>query len=546
VTRAPYVRFRIRAPDPGRRASAQDIVATLVEDIGAGRLPPGSRLPPVRVLERQLGLSKNTVQVAYDELVARGLLVAREREGVFVAAPAPDARAIRPVAQPPAARLRPALLSPERHRPGAILLSSVFIDPALLPRERLAECARAVLQGHGLDAFYDAQGYGPLRELIAERLRARGMSDVRAANVLVTTGSQQAIDVLARTLVERRVAVESPVYWGARLLFESHGLATTGLTLDPFAGIPLDAWEERLAASRPALLYAITSYQNPTGYSYTSHELEALLAMSERLGFALAEDDWGSDMLSGSEYRPMLRTLGGGNVVYINSFTKKLLPSLRIGYLVATDALMPSLLAAKRLATLGNAWISEAIVAEFLGRGYYDTHLQTLQRELDERYTRCLDHLRACMPEGVRWTTPGGGPTLWLEVPRRVSLERLGARLGERGVAIESTTNAFEGEAASSRLPRQLRVSRPGHAGARARAGRGGAGRRAGAVRGVDHFYWRVASQSASSQALCTPMTRCPRSPAARRGTGACRWEWSPQWTRPRTPGREAWLLRRR
>jgi DNA-binding transcriptional MocR family regulator len=446
MTRAPYVRFRVRAPDPGRRTAARDIVATLVDDIGAGRLPPGSRLPPVRVLEQQLGLSRNTVQAAYDELVARGLLETREREGVFVATPAIDAPAIKPVAKPPAPRLRPPTLSVDRPRPGTISLSSVFVDPALLPRERLGECARAVLHGHGLEAFYEPQGYGALREVIAERLRARGMSDVSAANVLVTTGSQQAIDVLARTLATRRVAIESPVYWGARLLFESHGLATTELRLDPFAGVPLDEWEKRLAQSRPALLYAITSYQNPTGYSYTSHELEALLAMSERLGFAIAEDDWGSDMLSGSEYRPMLRTLGGPNVVYINSFTKKLLPSLRVGYLVAGGEQMPSLLAAKRLATLGNSWISEAIVAEFLGRGYYDTHLQALQRELDDRYRRCLELLRTFMPEGVRWTTPGGGPTLWLEVPKRVSLDALAARLRDQGVSIESATNAFEGE----------------------------------------------------------------------------------------------------
>ncbi|MGA3124810.1 MAG: PLP-dependent aminotransferase family protein [Polyangiaceae bacterium] len=446
MPRAPYVRFHVRAADPGRRTSVQDIVTTLVEDIGDGRLPPGARLPPIRLLEQQLGLSKNTVQVAYDELVARGLLETREREGVYVATAARAIGTIRPIAKPPAARLRPAALSTQSPPPGTVALSSVFVDPALLPRERLAECARSVLHGHGLEAFYEPQGYGPLRELIAERLRARGMTDVRAANVLVTTGSQQAIDVLARTLSERRVAVESPVYWGARLLFESHGLATTGLMLDPFAGVPLDEWEKRIVSGRPALLYAITSYQNPTGYSYTSHELEAILTMSERLGFAIAEDDWGSDMLSGSEYRPMLRTLGGPNVVYINSFTKKLLPSLRVGYLVAGDELMPALLSAKRLATLGNAWISEAIVAEFLGRGYYDTHLLALQRELDERYTRCLELLRVCMPEGVRWTTPGGGPTLWLELPKAVALDRLGARLRDRGVSIESTTNAFEGE----------------------------------------------------------------------------------------------------
>jgi DNA-binding transcriptional MocR family regulator len=169
--------------------------------------------------------------------------------------------------------------------------------------------------------------------------------------------------------------------------------------------------------------------------------------MSERLGFAIAEDDWGSDMLSGSEYRPMLRTLGGPNVLYINSFTKKLLPSLRVGYLVASDDLMPSLLAAKRLGTLGNAWISEAIVAEFLGRGYYDTHLAAMQRELDERYARCLELLAERMPEGVRWTTPGGGPTLWLELPMKVSLDRLGERLRARGVNLESASGAFDGPA---------------------------------------------------------------------------------------------------
>jgi DNA-binding transcriptional MocR family regulator len=446
MPRAPFVRFRVRASDPGRRTSVHDIVTTIDEDIHQGRLPAGSRLPPVRVLEQQLGLSKNTVQVAYDELAARGLLETREREGVFVARHRALNSPVEPLASPPAPRLRPSPLTTDQPRPATISLSSVFVDPSLLPRERLAESARAVLHNQGLEAFYDPQGYGPLRELIAERLRARGMSDVRATNVLVTTGSQQAVDVLARTLADRRVAVESPVYWGARLTFREHGLDVTGLPLDPFAGIPLDAWEERIAATRPGLLYAITSFQNPTGYSYTSHELEALLRMSERYGFAIAEDDWGSDMLSGSEYRPMLRTLGGANVVYVNSFTKKLLPSLRVGYLVAPDVLMPSLLAAKRLGTLGNAWIAEAIVAEFLGRGYYDTHLRALQLELDARYGRCLELLRENMPAGVRWTTPGGGPTLWLEIPRDVALDRLAARLQGRGVHIESTANAFDGE----------------------------------------------------------------------------------------------------
>ena len=101
-----------------------------------------------------------------------------------------------------------------------------------------------------------------------------------------------------------------------------------------------------------------------------------MLELCAKHGVAILEDDWGSDMLSDGEYRPMLRMLGGKDVLYVNSFTKKLLPSLRVGFVAASPALVPTLVAMKRLSTLGNAWLTEAIVAEFLDRGYYDTHLQ--------------------------------------------------------------------------------------------------------------------------------------------------------------------------
>ena len=327
-----------------------------------------------------------------------------------------------------------------------VSLSTVFVDPALLPTERVADCVRSVLKVPGIDPFYDFQGYGPLREVIAARLRARGMTDVKAANVVVTSGSQQAIDLISRVLETRRVATEDPVYSHAKLLFEGQGDALVGLTLDPFGGIDLDRWEREIAANRPGMAYLITSFQNPTGYCYTTHELVGLVRLAEKYGFALLEDDWGSEMLSGSEYRPTLRTLAGPNVLYVNSFTKKLLPSLRLGFVVAHEELIPALIAAKRVSTLGNAWLLEAALAEFLDRGYYDTHLAALQRELDLRYELCLSALRELMPEGVRWTTPGGGPTLWLDVPRRVDLVALQDALRKRRVHVEDTASAFYGK----------------------------------------------------------------------------------------------------
>jgi DNA-binding transcriptional MocR family regulator len=114
--------------------------------------------------------------------------------------------------------------------------------------------------------------------------------------------------------------------------------------------------------------------------------------------------------------------------------------------LVAHRSLVPSLISMKRLSTLGNAWITEATVAEFLARGYYDSHLASVQRELDARYTACLAALAELMPDGVRWTTPGGGPTLWLDLPRRIDLATLEARLAAREVLIERQNAAFLGE----------------------------------------------------------------------------------------------------
>ncbi|HEY3495760.1 MAG TPA: aminotransferase class I/II-fold pyridoxal phosphate-dependent enzyme, partial [Polyangiaceae bacterium] len=264
--RPPFFSIAVRSAQPGRRVTADDVVRSVLEEVRTGHLPAGGRLPPVRVLERQLGLSKNTVQAAYDELVARGALETREREGVFVARSVESIPVAEPKAKVPVPPLRPVpTLFRKGPPPGALALSTVLIDPQLLPRERVADCIRSVLKLPGLQPLYDYQGHPMLRELIAARLNARGVP-AKASQIVTTVGSQQALDMVARALDVRRVALENPVYPHGRLLFESHGLAPTALPLEPFEGVPFDRWEQLLSATRPGLFYAITSFQNPTGY----------------------------------------------------------------------------------------------------------------------------------------------------------------------------------------------------------------------------------------------------------------------------------------
>lgn len=448
MQRAPFFDVRIGGATADHRLGRDDLVTAVLADVAAGRLPPGARLPPVRALHLRLGISKNTAQAAYEELVARGVLETRPREGVFVARPGPDGSASEPVPLRCAAaapmEVRPTRLSHRRPAPGVLELSKVFIDPALLPRERLADCLRSVLHQPGLHEFYDYQGYPPLREAIAARLQSRGM-DVRADDVVITVGSQQALDLAGRCLQGRRIAVENPTYQNARPLFEAQGHAVVGLSLDPFEGVPLGHWEDVIVRERPSLMYLVTSFQNPSGYSYATDELLAVLELSARHGVALFEDDWGSDMLSGTEYRPTLRALGGREVLYANSFTKKLWPSLRIGFLVGNERTVPALVEAKRLSILGHSTLQEAALFEFLDRGYYDAHLARLHEELDRRYHACLEALHEQMPAGVRWTTPGGGPTLWLELPRAVPLPLLAERLAAQGIHVDLPGLCFLG-----------------------------------------------------------------------------------------------------
>jgi GntR family transcriptional regulator/MocR family aminotransferase len=445
LEKRPYVRLNFDTETPGRTLNVKQLVAVIKKQVIEDNHLKGCRLPPVRVLAHQLGVSKNTIQTAYEELKAQGLIESKDRTGLYVAHGA-QPLAVKDLVKVPRPQFKDmsyiGYIKPNQK--DMIYLSSVFVDPRILPKEKLAACFRSVLKSPGIPEFHDPQGMPALRDKIAIRLRDRGI-DVKAEHIIITNGSQQALDLVIRSLSTKVVATEDPAYYYGKYLFEMNGLETIWLPIDPFQGLDEKIWEERISKGRPGLIYLTTNFQNPNGYSYSSKEIIRIVEWAKEYGFGILEDDWGSDILSFSEFRPGLRATGGSNVLYMNSFTKKLLPSLRIGYLVANDQTMDTLLMAKRVSTIAVPSLIEAALFEFLDRGYFDTHLRYIQEELDIRYEHCLDLLRELMPEEIKWTSPGGGPILWLDLPKKIDLCELDKRLQQKGVMIQVPTKTFLG-----------------------------------------------------------------------------------------------------
>lgn len=445
--RRPFLRIHFPA-NSGRKLSTAEVIDAFCAEL---RRSPcqGLRLPPIRMIAHQLSMSKASIQAVYDELVARDLIESRRRIGLWVKGPPgdmgrSDERAGPRASLPALAPVPAAIARGRRLQPSVIDLSRVLLDPSLAPRAQLRRAIESVIKRPGLQPEYDPLGHPALRYQVARRLSRFGIR-ASADEVVVTVGSQQALDIVCRVLARPVIALESPTYALGRHLFEMNRMTLVGLPVDPFRGIDLNRWEETIRRTRPGVLYLVSTFQNPTGYSYTSAELAAIAEWSAKYRFGIVEDDWGSEMLSHSEFRPPLRATGGDNVFYVNSFTKKVLPSLRIGYVVGNGDTIAGLAASKRVSSLGSPMFMEAALAEFLDRGYYDVHLELVHAELDARYRSALSILRRTMPESVRWTTPGGGPLLWLELPKQVDASALAQHMEKVGVRIAAPSDAFLG-----------------------------------------------------------------------------------------------------
>ena len=374
----------------GDRATA--VYRALLDAVRSGRLEPGERLPPTRGLATDLGISRTTVATAYDRMVAEGYLTARVGAGTFVA------DAARPVRSP----RRGTDLTPrpgweqEPHPTSGSMPKPPFDfrvgipDARLFPFDTWRRLLTAELRvgAHDLGVYADPAGHLPLREAIVRQLAlSRGVT-ATPDEVLVTYGTQQALDLVTRVLVNPGdvVAVEEPGYPLARDVFSSYGARVVPVRVD-LEGLVV---EELPAASR--LVFTTPSHQFPTGPPLSLDRRRALLDFAGRHRCAVVEDDYDSEFRFTERPLETLHAMDdAGRVLYLGTFSKSLVPGLRFGYLVAPEPLQAALRAALQLSVGYIDVPQQAALARFLEDGLFARHLRRARAAYAQRRELVLD-----------------------------------------------------------------------------------------------------------------------------------------------------------
>lgn len=319
-------------------------------------------------------------------------------------------------------------------RPGVISLAGGLPAAEAFPVEAVRDATARVLAETPREAMQYAasEGFGPLREWVAGHLRAKGLG-VEAGQVLITTGSQQGLDLVGRVLLDAgsTVAVEVPTYLGALQAFAP--CEPRWLALDDDGAGP---WPPALAAARGArFAYLLPSFQNPSGRCLDAGRRDALVDAALEAGVPIVEDDPYGDLWFDAPPPPPLAARAGDGAVYLGSFSKVLAPGLRVGWLVAPKRLFPKLLQAKQAADLHTPGFNQRIVHALVAGGLLEAHLPALRRQYRERRDAMHAALVRHLPNGCRWTAPRGGMFFWIELPAGLDAASVLPRAIDAGVA---------------------------------------------------------------------------------------------------------------
>jgi 2-aminoadipate transaminase len=342
-------------------------------------------------------------------------------------------------------------------KPGIISFAGGLPSPLTFPIDAMREASERVLRDDGKAALQYAasEGYAPLREWVAQDLLKQGMK-VSPDQVLITTGSQQGLDLVAKILIDAgsRILVETPTYLGALQAFTPMEPIAVGVRSDDHG---VDAADLRAkvgtGADKARFVYLLPNFQNPTGRTMTEERRAAVAQVAVECGLPIIEDNPYGDLWFDAPPAPSLSSRHPEGSVYLGSFSKILAPGLRLGYLVAPKALYPKLLQAKQAADLHTPSFNQRVVAEVLKDGFIDRHVPTIRalyKQQCEAMLAALDREMAGL--GLSWNRPVGGMFLWVQLPQGLKAIPLLDKAVEKGVAFVPGSAFYAGAANENTL----------------------------------------------------------------------------------------------
>jgi DNA-binding transcriptional MocR family regulator len=426
--------------------------------IHTGRLQPNAQLPSIRVLAQTVKVNKLTVLEAYSVLEADGLVRAKQGAGYFINPPA--LRAFTPPAPLPPSTFNPAqdviLLTHGIHAFTDIYAASLhshdqpdYIDfglgfPQPTGLEDLQRIARrAMKESHTFFQPGDPQGNFELRGQISKILIQQGL-EISPENLIITHGSMQALSLLVDHFVAPGdwVMVEAPTYHGFLSILQQRSAQMIGIPMTP-AGMNLELLAQYLESHRPKLIYTISTLHNPTGITTSVAHRKQLLALAERYDCLIIEDN-AYEPLSFDITPPPIKAFDtSGRVIYVGTFSKTLMPGLRVGYMAITGAEREAMTERKLLNDFHVSAASQAIVKEYLASGHYRHRLNQIRTLHRDRRDTMLNLLARYCPPTVTWTVPEGGTFLWIQLPDTFSVADVSAAAAAKKVLVGSGAAFF-------------------------------------------------------------------------------------------------------
>ncbi len=406
------------------------IKQSLRAQIDGGSLSGGQKVPSLRRMSRDMGVSISTVMQAYLELEREGLIEARPQSGFYVCqqvaveAPRVSTPSNRPIRARRSDIYRSVVgLMGDRD---VIPLAAALPDPQLMPGKALAGCMRKVLsdQDSLMVQYSGISGLPQLKAQIAYHMLNKGVA-VRPDEILITNGATESAYLVLRALTRPgdMVLVESPAYYGVINLLDNLGLYALEIATDPASGIDMRAFRRAVAHYDIKAVMLQPSFGNPLGGLYPDEKRREIVAVCAEAGVPLIEDDVYGD-LSHSGRVPHALRAHDERVIYLSSFSKTIAPGCRVGWIIAgsyQDAVLDQRIAA----SLSNSGPSQAAVAAYLASGRYSRQIRVLARTFADQSRAYRSRIQHCFPVGTRITDPKGGFLLWVELPEEIDTMEL-------------------------------------------------------------------------------------------------------------------------